>query len=223
MAKKTRFQQHQDRGPGNNAFKKNMVNKKKKSPAKKEPLSHAKHSMDTNTNRSTFNEDRRRRTEEAGGKKTKPLTTAEMGEKKYACLVEECEEIFDTWRTATRHMRNTCPIGRLDEKEKPHITDSRKKANDLLDQGLVEVKTYPDPADEEEVAAAIREFYRKRGTEDNPRKEQHLLKQLVIKHWGPGNFSRFGFGSLAEFCERHGIATATTAAANAAAAAAEDE
>jgi hypothetical protein len=205
MAKKA--QKHENRVSGSgNTFKKNMSNKKGKAPvAKKDP---------SNTKHSSFNEDRRSAEAAAGktyrGKGKKPLTAAEQGEKLYACLVEDCEEIFDTWRDATRHIRDTCKCGRLPEGTKPNIKDSREKANDLLQEGRVQAKTYPVPTDEAEVADAIRAFYRVRGsTERNPRKEQQLLKLDMIKHWGPGNFSRFGFGDLVEFCERHGISIST--------------
>lgn len=191
-----------------NAFKKNMSNKKGKSPVAKKDPSDAKHS--------SFNEDRRSAEAAAGkgrrgkGKGKKPLTAAEQGEKLYACLVEDCEEIFDTWRDATRHMRDTCKCGKLPEGTKPNLKDSRDKANGLLQEGRVQAKTYPVPADEAEVADSIRAFYRVRGSaEGKPRKEQQLLKLDLIKHWGPGNFSRFGFGDLIEFCERHGISIST--------------
>jgi hypothetical protein len=204
MAKQAKRHQHENRGPGSNSFQKNMSSKKGKSPVAKKDPSNAKHS--------TFNEDRRSAKAAAGkhvGKK-QPLTAAEQGEKLYACLVEDCEEIFDTWRDATRHIRNTCKCGRLPEGTKPNIKDSRGKANDLFQEGRVQVKTYPVPTDEAEVADAIREFYRLRGsTEDNPRREKSLLKLVFVKRWGPGDFSRFGFGGLPEFCERHGISMST--------------
>jgi hypothetical protein len=205
MAKKV--QKHENRVPrSSNTFKKNMSNKKGKSPVTKKDPSTAKYS--------TFNEDRRS-AEAATGKigfGKNRFTGAEQGEKLYACLIEDCEEIFDTWRDATRHIRNTCSCGRLPEgSAKPDIKDSRKKANDLLQTGRVQAKTYPVPTDEAEVADAIREFYRVRGsTEDNPPKEQQLLKLAIAKHWGPGEFSRFEFGDLAEFCERHAIPFVST-------------
>jgi hypothetical protein len=94
---------------------------------------------------------------------------------------------------------------------KPNIKESREKANNLLGEGRVEAKTYPVPTDEAEVLAdGIRAFYRVRGSPNgNPRKEERLLKMDIIKHWGPGNFSRFGFGELVEFCERHGVSIST--------------
>jgi hypothetical protein len=212
MTKKTK--RHDNRVSSNtNTFKKNMSNKKGKLPVAKKDPSNAKHS--------SFNEDRRSAEAAAGkvyrGKGKKPLTAAEQGEKLYACMVEDCEEIFDTWREATRHMRDTCKCGRLPQGTKPHIKDSREKANGLLREGRVQAKTaktYPVPTDEAEIADTIRAFYRVRGTgiaEANrqPRKEQQLLKLDIIKHWGPGNFSRFGFGDLVEFCERHGISIST--------------
>jgi hypothetical protein len=125
-------------------------------------------------------------------------------------MVEDCELIFDTWRDATRHMRDTCKYGKLSEGTKPNIKESREKANNLLGEGRVEAKTYPVPTDEAEVADGIRAFYRVRGSPNgNPRKEEQLLKMDIIKHWGPGNFSRFGFGELVEFCERHGVSIST--------------
>jgi hypothetical protein len=202
MAKQSKRHQHENRGPGSNTFQKNMSSKKGKAPVvKKDPL---------NAKYSTINEDRRSAKAAAGKRGKQPKTAEEQGEKLYACLVEDCEEIFDTWRDATRHIRNTCKCGRLPEGTKPSITDSRGKANNLFQEGRVQAKTYPVPTDEAEVADAIREFYRLRGSaEDNPRKEKNLLKLVFVKRWGPGDFSRFGFGGLVEFCERHGFSMST--------------
>jgi hypothetical protein len=181
-------------------FKKNMSNKNGKSPVAKKSPSDAKHS--------TFNEDRRSAAAATG--KVYRGKRKSQGVKLYACQVEDCEEVFETWRDATRHMRETCKCGRLPEGAKPDINDSREKANDLVQEGRVQPKTYPVPNDETEVADAIRAYYRVRGSANgNPRKEEQLLKLDIIKHWGPGDFSRFGFGDLVEFCERHGISIST--------------
>jgi hypothetical protein len=175
------------------------VNKKNQSPG-------AKHKDRNNKEkeRSTVNEDRRRAAKESGKVGKVPLTSEELGEKLYACLVPDCEETFDAWRAATRHMQNCDRGKRPEDAGKPRIYDSRKKANDLLEEGRAKVKTYPVPT-EEEIVSAVREFYEQESTKDNQRK--HAYQLVVVKKWGPGDFSRFGFGEFEEFGNRHGIAT----------------
>lgn len=71
--------------------------------------------------------------------KIPPLTKAGQGEKKYSCLGHECEETFDAWNAATRHMQK-CEEHQLLESKKPNMQLSRKKANDLLQEGKTSIE-----------------------------------------------------------------------------------
>jgi hypothetical protein len=170
---------------------------KKNGKAKKQPAA-SKHASGK---RSTFNEDRKRAQAEAGGKvKGTNKTKAELGAKIYACLVEDCECTFEAWGLATRHMQTACTVGELPE-GKPSIDLSRVKGNALLNEGKAKTKKYPKPT-EEELAEAIEDFRK-----ENEKYEQfkHVMFRVVRKTWGPGDFASFGFGTFAEFSEKHGF------------------
>lgn len=173
-----------------------LKNKQQKKKGKKEPSATKKTSSGK---RSTFNEDRRRTEAESGKVKRKNLTKAEQGEKLYACLIEDCECTFDAWGGATRHMQ-ICDVGDLPE-GKLRLDLSRAKGNALLKEGKAEVKTYPVPT-EKDLVKAVFEYYKEN---KDPKVFKHVLFRVVQKTWGPGDFTRFEFGTFNEFCKKHGF------------------
>jgi hypothetical protein len=133
--------------------------------------------------------------------KIPPLTKAGQGEKMYSCLGHECEETFDAWRDATRHMQK-CEQHQQLENKKPDIHLSRKKANDLLQEGKTSIKSYPVPT-EEELVEALRESFSKGPSTKVCRKD--VLPLAIRNRWGPGEFSKFGFGTIQDFLKRHDV------------------
>jgi hypothetical protein len=121
----------------------------------------------------------------------KNLSISEHAEQLYACLGDECEETFDFWGDARRHMLNCSSHSLADGTANLH--QSRKKANDLLQEGgKAQVTTDPVPTEEKLAMDAHPE----------PEKQKDVLHIVVRKKWGPGAFANFGFGTFQELLVR---------------------
>jgi hypothetical protein len=116
--------------------------KSEKGPAKKKKQPPVKHHVELDNNKA-----------KPSTKDTKKdLDQSRARRELYACLGDECEEAFDAWGFARRHMLKCSK--RSSDDGKPNMHESRKKANDLLQEGKAEDTKYPVPTEEELAIAA---------------------------------------------------------------------
>lgn len=121
-----------------------------------------------------------------------------QGEKIFACLNSNCTKTFEVWRTARNHMNN-CKIGDKPE-GKPRIKDSRKKGNELLEQGKAKLTEFPPLPTATELAKFLRDFHSK--NQNLKMNDVSFIMRLAIRpHWGfaLGDFSTLGCGTWEDF------------------------
>ena len=129
---------------------------------------------------------------------------------KYACLADSCQEQFEKWNNARRHMKNVCCIA-----GKPMLSDSAKKARDLFSTTMPD---YVDPTlearfsgqlktnyapSEKELVDLVKEYYLKGPYSVNYRR--YVMARIIRPTYGNFEFERFGFGTFREFVTRHGL------------------
>lgn len=133
----------------------------------------------------------------------------EQGEKIYACLHTNCNETFEGWMPAKRHMNN-CKVeeGEKNYEGKPKISASRKKGNQLLASGVAAKKEYPAlPTDATELVKVIRDFYKNSKTPTKKMDESFIMRRVIRPTWGSElkDFDTLGFGTWEEFVDANDI------------------
>ena len=134
-----------------------------------------------------------------------------QGDKIFACLHSNCIETFEVWQTARNHMKICKAVGDRHE-GKPKIQESRKRGNQLIEEGKATMTVYPPMPTAEELATAIRDFHsnnknmktRGRGSLN----DVSVIMRIVIKpRWGFAlkEFSSLGYGTWEIFLDTHGI------------------
>ncbi len=142
--------------------------------------------------------------------KTPPITIASgVNIIKYACLADRCQEGFEKWGDARRHMKNVCHV-----EGKPKMSDSAEKASrffttkpDYVDPTLEsrfsgKLKTDHAPS-ETELVDLVKDYYSKGSDSENHRK--HVMSRVIRPTYGHFEFHKFGFGTFEEFSKRHGL------------------
>jgi len=132
----------------------------------------------------------------------------QQGEKIYACLHTNCTETFEIWQDARNHMNN-CKAATDPHLLKPRIKDSRKKGNQLVEQGKVTKKIYAPMPTEAELVKKIRDFNskRKKTGKGSLTDVRTIMRRVVKPEWGNSvnNFSSLGFGKWQDFLDTNDV------------------
>jgi nicotinic acid mononucleotide adenylyltransferase len=134
-----------------------------------------------------------------------------QGEKIYACLNSNCIETFELWQTARNHMNNCKAVGDRHE-GKPKIKDSRKRGNQLLEEGKATLTVYPPLPPAEELATAIRDFHSnnkkmKTSGKGSLMDVAVIMRRVIRPRWGFAlkEFATLGYGTWEEFLDANDI------------------
>lgn len=132
-----------------------------------------------------------------------------QGEKIFACLNSNCIETFEIWQTARNHMK-VCKALSDQHEGKPKIKESRKRGNQLLEEGKATLTVFPPMPTAEELATAIRDFHSNHKNMKTSGKgslnDDAFIMRLVIKpRWGFAlkGFSTLGYGTWEIFYANH--------------------
>mmetsp|Transcript_110206 Transcript_110206/g.235305 ORF Transcript_110206/g.235305 Transcript_110206/m.235305 type:complete len:134 (-) Transcript_110206:110-511(-) len=123
--------------------------------------------------------------------------------KQYACLVEPCSDIFETWGAARQHMKKCGFQG------KPKLQESAEKALRLSPKAVPVPTMKPwEGVSEEELIQIVEEFYACGPATVDYRKD--VMARAIRPKYGDFPFAKFGFGTFLEFSERNGLSTRST-------------
>ena len=130
--------------------------------------------------------------------------------KQYACLNDGCNQLFDKWGDARKHMRQ---CGHHSGPKKPRLRDSAAKATEIiasdpeLSAMAVAEAVFPKPwedVSEEELVELIRPFYSTYQLSAADRRK-HVRHRVIEPKYGRFEFGKFGFGTFEKFLVRHGF------------------
>ena len=125
----------------------------------------------------------------------------------YVCLKDDCEQGFETWADARKHMKTCGYVGSYEKngqtKKGPNIEASRAKGIRIYGHAPDRRAAPKAAVTEEELVETLRKYFDNGPRTYNYRK--HALAKAIRPKYGPFPFHEFGFGTFAEFLQRHGF------------------